>query len=325
MVAFSRSVLEEEPLRPGASPTAAQVRAMGTLGIAFGPTGRVAAINDIGVNLCVPRGAWPKAQAKLFVGGDINLYRPNGGVFGLMTRATAAKHIAANLASVARSCRANVLLTMVTAQREHATSITASGEKMVDSFWEGGLDHLWTSKDHLGLPKAITSAWKEIKPYFNPDFHPGHGRVPHKVHPALIPARDQTVAYGGQIGTSFDGFKSIVGRLLGADAGSAISRLSRIGRLVWQAYAFLAPGGNPFDPKQSLGSQIHQGFGIVTALGYIVSTAGAGNPAVDLDRVFLDEALNHSAWIQSAKVRTVETLFLERLFAAVSQLTLVDQ
>lgn len=327
MVSFSRSVLEEEPLKPGTSPTAAQVRAMGTLGMAFGPTGRVAAINDIGVNLHVPRGAWPRAQAKLFENDDIRLYGRDGGVFALMTHDTASKHIAENLASVARSCDANVLLTMVTAQREHATSITASGAKMVDSFWEGGLDHLWTSKDHLGLPKAITSGWKKITPYFNPDFHPGHGRVPKKVHPASIPARDQIVAYGGQIGTSFDGFKSIVGKQLGTDAGSALSRLSRIGQLVWQAYAFLAPGGNPFDPKHSLGSQIHQGFGIVTALGYIVQAARAGNPGsvVDLDRVFWDETLNHSAWIQSAKVRTIEALFLERLFAAVSQLTLVDQ
>ncbi len=320
MISFSRSVLEEESLKPGQAPTADQIKSMGVLGLAFGRTDRIAAVNDIGANLYVPKGGWPNAQASLFEKNDIRL----NGVFALMARETPAKHIAENLASAARSSHANVMLTMVTAQREHSTSITASGEKMVDSFWEGGLDHLWKSKDHLDLPKSLTSRWKEIKPYFNPDFHPGHGRVPKMVYPASIPARDQILAYAGQTGRSFDGFKKLVAKELGT---GALSRLSRIGALVWQAYAFLAPGGNAFDPKQSVRSQMHQGFGITTALGYIAHVSRADGPGaiVDLDRVFSDEILNHSAWIQSAKVRSVETLFLERLFAAVSQLMLVDQ
>jgi hypothetical protein len=322
MVSFSRSVLEEEPLKPGTSPTAAQVQAMGTLGLSFGPTGRIAAINDIGANLRVPRGGWPRAQAKLFEKNDIRL----SGVFARMSRATAAKHIADNLASAAHSSHANVMLTMVTAHREHAGSITASGGRMIDSFWEGGLDHLWTSKDHLGLPKSVTRAWKEIKPRANPDFHAGPGKVPRDVHPASIPARDQILAYAGQLGTSFEEFKGRVRTQLGAGAGSALASLSRIGQLVWQAYAFLAPGGNALDAKQSLASQMNQGFGVRTALQYIANIAQADKPGatVDLNQVFLDEALNHSAWVKSAKVRTIEALFLERLFAAVSQLTLVD-
>ena len=296
---------------------------MGTLGLAFGRTGRIAAVNDIGVNLNVPKGGWPNAQAQLFERNDIRL----SGVFALIARETPAKHIAANLAGAAHYSHANIMLTLVTVQREHSTAITASGGEEVHSFWGGGLDHLGRTKEHLGIPKEITKNWIPLKPFANPDYRHDLSTPPKYVYPASIPARDQVLAYAGQIGTSFDGFRRIVNKQLGRDGEVALSRLSKIGKLVWQAYAFLAPGGNLFEPTRSLRSQMHQGFGIVTALGYIVHTARASGPGgtVDLDQVLSDEALNQSAWVQSAKVRTIEALFLERLFAAVSQLTLVDQ
>jgi hypothetical protein len=323
MISFSRSVLEEESLRPGQAPTADQVKSMGVLGLAFGGSGRIAAVNDIGANLTIPKGGWPGAQAQLIEKGDARL----SGVFAIMAGERSGQAIASHLADAARSTHANVILTFVTSQREHASSITAMGTNKIDSFWEGGLDHLWTWKDHLGLPESMTKEWEKIKPYANPDAHPKPGKVAEKVHPAWIPARDQVVAYGATIGKHFDEFKGHVNHWLRADAGAALANMSRIGVIVWQAYAFLAHGGNVFDPKRSLHSQIGQHFGMKTALGYIIHAARAKNPAaiVDLNQVFLDPHLNHSAWVQSAKVRAVETLFLERLFAAVSQLVMVGQ
>jgi hypothetical protein len=323
MISFSRSVLEEQSLRPGQAPTADQVKAMGVLGLAFGRTDRIAAVNDIGVNLTIPNGGWPGAQAQLIEKGDARL----GGVFAIMSRESAGQAIASHLGDAAHSTKANVMLTFVTSQREHASSISAMGTNMIESFSQGGMDHLWTWKNHLGLPKSMTKEWKRVEPYPNPDAHPKPGKVAPNVHPAYIPARDQVVAYGATIAKHYAEFKGHVNEWLRADAGAALANMSRIGEIVWQGYAFLAHGGNVFDPKKPLRSQISQHFGMKTALGYIIHAARSKDPAaaVDLNQVFLDAELNHSAWVQSAKVRAVETLFLERLFAAVSQLVLVDQ
>jgi hypothetical protein len=323
MVSFSRSVLEEESLRPGQAPTADQVKLMGILGLAFGRSGSIAAVNDIGASLTIPKGGWPGAQAQLIEKGDARL----SGVFAIMAKERSGQAIASHLADAAHLTHANVMLTFVTSQREHNTSITAIGTTKIESFKQGGLDHLWTWRNHLGLPKSMTKEWKPVDPYPNPDARPKPGQIAEDVHPALIPARDQVVSYGATIGKHYDEFKHLVHERLRADSGEALAKMSRISEIVWQAYAFLAHGGNVFDPKQSLRSQISQHFGMKTALGYIIHAARAKDPAaaVDLNQVFLDADLNHSVWVQSAKVRAVETLFLERLFAAVSQLVIVDQ
>ena len=97
---------------------------------------------------------------------------------------------------------------------------------------------------------------------------------------------------------------------------SALARASRIARLVWKAYAFLAPGGGPFDHSKSLGDQIGQGFGCRTCLTYLAHP----DRTLDLDEILVRPELNRSVWVQSAKTRVTEALFLERALQTTREL-----
>jgi hypothetical protein len=316
-------VLEEGPTRPRDPITQGQLEAMGNLGLSFGKSRRIEAINTIGMHLRVPLGGWTHGRSNLFEKGDIRLR----GVLALMTDEAAARHLAVNLASAARYVDGNHLLTLVTAQREHASSLTAHSDALVDSFWEGGLDHLGDNKNQLGLPRDVTNGWRDIRPYYNPDAAPRPGKTLPKVHPAFIHARDQVLIYAAQINSSYSrAFRKYLVAALGSEANTTLARASRVGRLCWQALAFLAPGGNEFDPKRALREQAQQHFGIQAALQYLVHRARVANSkgAVDLDQIFMDSELNVSAWIRSCKIRVVETLFLERLLTTVRELFLAE-
>jgi hypothetical protein len=89
---------------------------------------------------------------------------------------------------------------------------------------------------------------------------------------------------------------------------------------VWQAYAFLAPGGSPYDPKKTLRDQLGQHFGHGTALGYYAHKAEEEKRPPGLDDILSDHSLDHLEWLHSAKPRAAETLFLERLLKRARQL-----
>jgi hypothetical protein len=316
MAGYEMAVLEEGPLNLGRPPTASDLVGMAKLGLGMGKAGRISAINAIGSRLRIPRGGWPSAQARLFEKGDIRLV----GVLALVAHPTAASHVASNLARASRFSDTNILLTLVTAAREHASSLTATTAVMIDSWREGGLDYLWDTKDKLGLPKSITGTWKRVEPFVS-------GENNREVHPAYIPARDQTVVYGAQISSSFQrNFKRRLADDLGSEASMTLTRASRVARLIWKAYSFLAPGGRPFDGKQGLNSQIGQGFGSLSALGYVEHSSRSTDPkaSVNLNLILTDPALNDSVWVKSAKVRVCETLFLERLLTTVRELRVVS-
>jgi hypothetical protein len=191
---------------------------------------------------------------------------------------------------------------------------------MIDSWREGGMDFLWKNKDQLGLPKAITGSWAPVPKFKSPETH-------HMVYPAYIPARDQTVVYAAQISSSYQRhFKTHLRTELGTDADVVLKGSSRVARLIWQAYAFLAPGGRGYDPKQPVGPQLGQGFGSQTALSYVIHSARSKEPhaPVTLDQIFKDPVLNHTEWVRSAKTRVAETLFLERLLTTGRELRTGD-
>jgi hypothetical protein len=319
MSGYAFAVLEEGPYRPRETPTAQQLQKLGRLGLDLGVDERRNAINSIAAHLRVPAGGW-HGQIKLFTHGDIRLV----GLLRLLTHESAARHLAGNLASAARYVNGNLMLTMVTVSREHESGLTATGASQVDSFWEGGLDHLGANKNRLGLPRSVTDAWGAIAPYPNPDFVPRHpGDTAPLVHPAMIAARDQVMIYAAQINTSYEqDLKKHVREALGTDAEGTLARLTRVGQTIWHALAFLAPAGRHFDPGKTLHEQVDQHFGSRTALGYLVHRARAHNPRgpVDLNDIYRDHTINVSAFVKSAKTRTVETLFLERLLTTVREL-----
>jgi hypothetical protein len=141
------------------------------------------------------------------------------------------------------------------------------------------------------------------------------------VHPARIPAYDQLVAYGAQIASSFShSFQVNLRREFGNQANSAMASSSRLALLVRQAYAFLAPGGNPDDSKKQLRSQIGQHFGHASALGYYAHNAREAKRTPSLDDILTDHSLDSLEWLHSAKTRAAEALFLEKVWRRACQL-----
>jgi len=300
-------VPDRGPLNVTCAPSGADVVHLARLGLRMGRGARAAVMNMIAARLLMPPGGFT-GQARLFVKGDLRLL----GLLALMAHETAAKAVAFNLARVVRYTDAHVLLALVTAAREHTSALTATSDRLIDSWHEGGLDFLWKTRASLGLPSSLTGRWEPVPHFVSPE-------TEHPVYPAYIPARDQTVVYAAQIGSSYQlGFKARVDAELGARSAETLARMSRAARLAWQAYAFLAPGGRRFERASPMRIQLGRGFGVQTALAYLLAMAREEGRPLDLDRVLTDPALNGTEWVRSAKTRVAEALFLERLLAEVT-------
>lgn len=282
---------------------------MGAIGRSLGKGGRATLMNQIGLVLGIPVGGWHN-QPKLFEHGDLRLL----GVLDVMSDQHKAAFVADNLGRVARFTRANALMALVIAAREHDTAITAHGTRPINTYYEGGLDFLGKQKNQLGLPRTVTTHWHPLDRFENLETH-------HFVYPAEIPARDQMIAYAAQEAASFrNNFVQNSRSEFGADAEAALTSASRGALLVWQAYAFLSPGGQAYDPKKKLRDQLGQKFGHRSALGFVAWKARDAGRKPSLDQIITDHSLDHLVWLQSAKTRAAETLFLERLLKRARQL-----
>lgn len=141
------------------------------------------------------------------------------------------------------------------------------------------------------------------------------------VYPEQIPAHDQMLAYAAQISASFrNNFEQNLRNEFGDQAQAALLDASRPALLIWQAYAFLAPGGGPFKPKVRLREQLGRPFGHRSALSYYAHEAKNASRPPSLDDIVTDHSLDHLEWVRSAKTRAAETLFLERLLKRAREL-----
>ena len=283
-------------------PSARELQAMGQLGLDLGRAGRVTLMNQIGMTLGIPPGGW-HGQARLFERDDIRL----NALFPTMARPQTAQLMAANLARAARYVHVNLMLTIVIAQREACRSLTATGATRIQTYDQGGLDFLDKEKRQLGLPAAVTQRWERAAPFVNAESDS-------KVFPEEIPARDQLLAYAATIAARFShNFASSLRAEFGIQAGPAFAAAVREALIVWQAYAFLADGGLRFTPGQPVSEQLGQKFGQRSALGYYAYRARQDGRLPSLNDIVRDRALDRLEWVHSAKTRTAETLFLERL------------
>ncbi|MES1208588.1 MAG: hypothetical protein ABUS79_21830 [Pseudomonadota bacterium] len=282
---------------------------MGALGLDLGRAGRVTLMNEIGMALGIPPGGW-HGQARLFERDDIRLKN----LFPMMVRARTAQLMAGNLERAVKYVQVNLMLVMVSAQREACRSLTATGDRFINTFHQGGLDFLDKLKAHLGLPASITDRWRPANPVVNTE-------TGNEVYPEEIPSRDQLLAYGAAMSASFShNFRSNLRAEFGKDADLALARASRSALLVWQAYAFLAPGGRPYDPKEPLRTQLNKHFGHRSALGFYAHRARNQGRSPRLDDVLTDHALEPLEWFHSSKTRAAEALFLGRLFVRARQI-----
>ncbi|MDB4973861.1 MAG: hypothetical protein JWN48_2202 [Myxococcaceae bacterium] len=294
---------------PGApSPSATELQALGLRGAKFSPRDRLMLMNSIGMLIGIPTGGWAGGQSRLVEKGDVRLVW----LLRRLAQPQVAQLVAQSVGYAARFVSADLMLTVVTAAREHSGSLTAVSMKPIDSFDEGGLDFLWKERHKLGLPASITGLWREVPSFVNPESQ-------HRVYPAKIPERDQVPIYAAQINASFtNNFQGYLREVSRSNVSPGTSPAdwsgSRIAMLVWKAYSFLAPGGAPFDQKRPFREQAGQHFGIRSALTYLAGIASSGSVPKRLDQILVNAELNSLEWVRIAKARCAEALFLERLW-----------
>lgn len=181
------------------------------------------------------------------------------------------------------------------------------GTSLIETYHSGGLDYLGDTRKKLGLPRAVTDQWEDVRPFRNRE-------TGNFVHPAMIPAHDQLMAYAAQIGSAFTHqFQDSLRVEFGPAAAAALAGASRLALVVWQAYAFLAPGGTPYNPGKPLRDQLGQHFGQRSALGYFAHKAKNPARSPTLDDIITEGGLEHLEWVRSAKTRAAETFFIEQL------------
>lgn len=288
-------------------PSEVELRCIGALGATFQLSHRTELMEEIGRVLNIPKGGWSLGISRLYDGKDIRLV-------WLLRRLARGRHagaVSSNLQNARRFVDADTMLTLIVASRENVNSIDDVSMKPIETWTEGGLDYLWLEKDKLGLPPSITNNWRKARPFVS-------GETNRMVYPAIIPARDQVIAYAAQMRSSYERcFHRFYARMQARDMTVWIG--CRVATLVWKAYAFLAPGGGEYNPKKGLRAQLGQQFGCYTALGYVASSLAPGETRA-LDRILTDDAFNGSEWVRIAKVRVAEALFLELILQDIRDL-----
>lgn len=130
-------------------------------------------------------------------------------------------------------------LLLAVTMREHPSAWTAGrGEARVETFSEGGLDYLGDHLDSIlrRVPReARTGSW-EVGPAIR------SGETDELVHPAVIPAADQLVAYAAELERAEATFETLVREVYGADADRALASLSTDERRAWVQFTFGRPG-----------------------------------------------------------------------------------
>jgi hypothetical protein len=297
---LSLGTFEASPVPP--NPTAKEFQALAELGAKASKPDRVALMNTIGTLLGIPNGGWPAGQSRLFDQGDLRAIW----LLRRLARPGLAKAVAQNVDRVTKFVDADVFLTIATAAREQKDSIGALSSTPIDSFEEGGLDHLWKQKNQLGLPASVTNDWKRIEPFISDETH-------REVNPAWIPARDQVLAYAAQMTSSY---RNVVKRHEDwvRTKTLAPSACGRVASMIWKTYAFLAPGGPEFDSAKTVEMQTGQKFGCFTALTYFSLAPSSAALGVDyLNAILTNKHINAIEWVRIAKARVAEALYLEHL------------
>jgi hypothetical protein len=280
--------------------SASEIRAAAQHGIDLKTAERLTLIRQIGARLGIPKRHFQRGKRGLIVNGDVRL-------IGLLRVLATSRAAAANLKRLNQFVKdIRPALAVVTASRESSKAVTAQGSEMIETWHQGGLDFLGNlGWNRLGLPRSIIRHWRAAPPFRSPET----GNI---VHPAWIPARDQLLAYAAQTRESFNVFQDLVRRRLGQAMGDkALADMTDDARLLWQAYAFRAPGGNEFDPR--VGPKHGKHFGAKTALGYLVHRAKEEKREIDLNAILTDSSFNRTFYVRSAKERVAEAVFLEEL------------
>lgn len=285
---------DEDPL------SAVRIQAAAQAGRDLGREGRLALMRAIGARFGVPPEGFPTGQSRIYVDEDIRFEQ----TLRVLSRAQGSNAASANLKRTAQLVDTDIFLVLTTTARE-CRGLTARDSRKVDSYREGGLDYLEDVKNHLGLPKSIVGQWDPIREYESFETH-------HFVHPSRIPMRDQILGYAAVTRFNFKKFQAHAKKETGEVEGQALlDSLSKEAKAVWQAYAFVAHGGTPFDPK--VGAHHGQKFGVISAFGYLRHLAFAAGVPFDMNAILTTPALHHTDYVKISKARAMEAAFFEQL------------
>ena len=234
-----------------------------------------------------------------------------------------ASRLVANYAR-AEPIYSDLAMLTVVVLREHDSGLLATSTHRIDTYEEGGLDQLAREMRRMEfLPADIQARWIPAVPGKATE------RVTRVVHPALIPARDQMIAYAAMLRRRENIFRGHVRNLLPTRGASMLAAMTVPERRVWTQLAFGRQGGHAFRParnehRAALAAEAHQfagnHAGLVTVLGalaYADSQQSAGNTFTryqpTLGSILDNEIFSNMASVRIARVRAVEADVLERL------------
>ncbi len=220
--------------------------------------------------------------------------------------------LTANLRAAASIHPDRALLLAVT-MREHPSSWTARGLARIDSYAEGGLDHLGGDLDALVgvVPPRVLARWEPAEPALGRE----RGRT-HAIHPARIPAADQLVAYAATLRLREARFESHVREVFGAEAEALLARCAPDARRAWIQATFGRPGRTRYDEARqrfevSAGPPHRERPSAFGALERIRSEARRTGAEPSLDAILTDPMLARYATFQRARTTALEARLLE--------------
>lgn len=203
--------------------------------------------------------------------------------------------------------QSQLFLALITSWREGTSQVTSVKTELKHTYADdAGLDFLWEIRTKLELPSSITSTWEERDSFINTETN-------NRVFPGAIPARDFVIAYAATNRYKLKLFERHVRRILGTEVGNdALDNLSSDARILWEAFAFLRPGGKKFGDAKG------QSFGVKALIGYFLHKSTTEGRNIDLNEILKDQFLHKYGAIRNAKARAAETAFLESAYAVFS-------
>lgn len=206
-------------------------------------------------------------------------------------------------------------LLLAVTMRERASSWTARGHERIDTFHQGGLDHLDTDRHRMRalVPQRVLDRWEPGSRGSVDENGDGHSV---SIASAQIPARDQLIAYAATLRLREQTFESHVREVFGADADAMLAHMSPDARRAWVQATFGRPGRTHYDA-------VHQAFerssrpphperpSAFGALERIAAEASRTGTPPSLEAIFTDPLLSRHATFQRARVTALEARVIE--------------
>lgn len=219
-----------------------------------------------------------------------------------------------------RAVFADTALLLAVTSREHPSAWTATSSDRIHTFHEGGLDNLgrWLSRGSLEgiVGRDVLRRWHALRETTNGE-HPDR---PVRIRPALIPARDQMLAYAAALAWHERLFEAHVRDVFREDADRLLAEMSVDARRAWIQATLGGPAGRGaraphYDPVQrrfETEGRMTTAVSAYAALERIRESARERGVPPSLDDIFTDPLLARLQRFQRARTTALEARLLDR-------------